>query len=80
MWKQHFSSILNSSGASTEQSYINEKLNLMDSYNNLSLFLSSSDMISPLLYKLKCGCAAGADGITAEQSPMEIKSRNAWSL
>ena len=66
MWKQHFSSILNSSGASTEQSYINEKLNLMDSYNNLSLFLSSSDMISPLLYKLKCGCAAGADGITAE--------------
>ena len=65
MWKNHFSSLLNTSSSSDAKEFVDFKLQLFESYHNFSLVECTIDTISPLIHKLKLNCAADVDGISA---------------
>ena len=65
MWKNHFSSLLNTSSSFNAKEFVNFKLQSLESYHNF-LAECTIDTISPLIHKLKLKCTAGVDGISAE--------------
>ena len=66
MWKNHYSSLLNSSNNDREKYFVNSHIRSIKYYKNLSNFTCTLDSLGPLMYKLPLNCSAGADKISAE--------------
>ena len=66
-WKNHYSSLLNSvkSNDTAAKDFVQSQMHCSVLFNNFNDFCCTSDVLGPLMCKLKLNCAAGADNVTA---------------